>query len=520
MTPTSAAPVQSKAPPASAEDRRSVSTAKRAKDPFSQIFDQKMSQKVEKESEGSELKDDKVISREARPKGESTDVSDQAGENGVSSQMAMMLAAQLPETGLIKINSDSLGLRGSSDFEEGKAEESSTAASEVAEVKPEIVAPVKAEASRVTGELPAKESKVANLGIAGELPAKESKVAKLGTSESLKAIKPQEPRLQVGQPALLEMTDELEMPDSTVKPIEPGQFLVKKEMSAPLLVSKEELVTQELAADSATGEGSKPNWMLESQQGGEGAMPGREEGSNRLGGDGMEAAKSVGDMKFWSDKGLENTIEPAFPADHGHSIPEQAQRGQVEPVALRVGSIEPSNVVAPGTVQGVSHGESHVESNATTTLPRELQPVLEEMWETVTNFQIRSATRMVVQIRPDDATRLKLVVQQNKGRVEIQAEIQRGDSQVMSAGWTELQATLAEKGVVLRPLEVSQIFQSTANDPANLLMNDSGRKGGSANESEPEHLDWEDRTATRPATIPTGRFQPTPALSGVWERWA
>ena len=504
MTPTSAAPVQSKAPPASAEDRRSVSTAKRAKDPFSQIFDQKMSQKVEKESEGSELKDDKVISREARPKGESTDVSDRAGENGVSSQMAMMLAAQLPEIGLIKINSDSLGLRAGSDFEEVKAEESSTATSEVAEVNPEIVAPVKAEASRVTGEL----------------PARESEVAKLGTSESLKAIKPQEPRLQVGQPALFAMTDELVMPDSTVKPIEPGQFLLKKEMSAPLLDSNEELVTQELGADSATGEGSKPNWMLESQQGGEGAMPGREESSNRLGGDGMEAAKSVGDMKFWSDKGLENTIEPAFPADHGHSIPEQAQRAQVEPVALRVGSIEPSNVVAPGTVQGVSHGESHVESNATTTLPRELQPVLEEMWETVTNFQIRSATRMVVQIRPDDATRLKLVVQQNKGRVEIQAEIQRGDSQVMSAGWTELQATLAEKGVVLRPLEVSQIFQSTANDPANLLMNDSGRKGGSANESEPEHLDWEDRTATRPVTIPTGRFQPTPALSGVWERWA
>lgn len=465
MTPT-AAPIQQKEPLA-AETGRSVSTSKRAKDPFSQIFDQKMAKVAAPGSEDSASTDDKTVLREKRRRDEPAVADDPSGENMILPQLVATCTVPLPDITSIKTDGDFSGSCGSSDFADGKNEGLNQATGAVAGKASEVAQPA----------LPEK------TGVAVE-----------------KAV--------------------VELEKSSVENLlEPIPFETKKELP-PLQKSKEELAIQEPAANSEVGEGSKPEWMIETNHKGGGDGAGREGAFHRPGSDGMEAAKLTGDMRFWSDKGLENTIEPAFPAGHGHSAPEQIQRAQLESVALRVGSVDPSNIVSTGTVQGVGGGEGHVDSSAAATLPRELQPILEEMWETVTNFQVRNASRLVVQIRPDDATRLKLVVQQNKGRVEIQAEVQRGDSQTLSDGWSQLQSSLAEKGVVLRSLEVSQIFQPTTNELANQMADQSGRQGSWARESEPEHLDWEDRIPSRPVTIPVGRFQPAPSLAGAWERWA
>ncbi|MSR66493.1 MAG: hypothetical protein EXS24_03865, partial [Pedosphaera sp.] len=258
MTPT-AAPIQQKEPLA-AETGRSVSTSKRAKDPFSQIFDQKMAKVAAPESEDSASTDDKTVLREKRRRDEPAVADDPSGENMILPQLVAKCTVPLPDITSIKTDGDFSGSCGSSDFVDGKNEALNQATGAVAGKASEMAQPALPEKTGV-------EVEKTNVAVEKAVVELEKSSAENLLEPIPFATKKELPPLQKSKEELA-IQDELEK-SSAENLLEPIPFATKKELP-PLQKSKEELAIQEPAANSEVGEGSKPEWMIETNHKGGG----------------------------------------------------------------------------------------------------------------------------------------------------------------------------------------------------------------------------------------------------------
>jgi hypothetical protein len=72
--------------------------------------------------------------------------------------------------------------------------------------------------------------------------------------------------------------------------------------------------------------------------------------------------------------------------------------------------------------------------------------------EVVLMQRLRSGVMTAV-LKPDAHSELRVDLRRREGRLEIRATMERGDSQAISEGWSELQQQLRAQGVHLLPLE-------------------------------------------------------------------
>lgn len=72
--------------------------------------------------------------------------------------------------------------------------------------------------------------------------------------------------------------------------------------------------------------------------------------------------------------------------------------------------------------------------------------------EVVLMQRLRTATMTAV-LRSDSGSELRVDLRRRQGRIEIRATVERGDSQAIAEGWSELQQRLGAQGVHLHPLE-------------------------------------------------------------------
>jgi len=145
-----------------------------------------------------------------------------------------------------------------------------------------------------------------------------------------------------------------------------------------------------------------------------------------------------------------------------------------------------------------------------------------EVWqgrvsEAILEFRRMGTQAMQLVLRPDGETEVRLQFQLRDGRVDVQAQLQRGEFQQVTAHWAQLQQLLAQQGVRLGELEPqpgrpqtsaeSEQFQSPEREPP------PREAGGSEMLGRPSRLGSAGRAVIN--------HQPTGAvLNRSWETWA
>ena len=97
--------------------------------------------------------------------------------------------------------------------------------------------------------------------------------------------------------------------------------------------------------------------------------------------------------------------------------------------------------------------------------------------EVVLMQRLRSGVMTAV-LKPDAHSELRVDLRRREGRLEIRATMERGDSQAISEGWSELQQQLRAQGVHLLPLERPSSPPSTSRDSADSAGERSANSGG------------------------------------------
>ena len=96
--------------------------------------------------------------------------------------------------------------------------------------------------------------------------------------------------------------------------------------------------------------------------------------------------------------------------------------------------------------------------------------------EVVLMQRLRSGVMTAV-LKPDAHSELRVDLRRREGRLEIRATMERGDSQAISEGWSELQQQLRAQGVHLLPLERPSSPPSTSRDSADSAGERSANSG-------------------------------------------
>ena len=151
--------------------------------------------------------------------------------------------------------------------------------------------------------------------------------------------------------------------------------------------------------------------------------------------------------------------------------------------------------------------------------------MMENIWSQVTTFRLQGQTQYVVQLQPDAQTQLQLTIQYGASGLEIQTRLQQGDLQRMTASWAELQTSLAERGVQLRPLEAGQATTNgftQSQSQQGLAQHDSG-EAFAQRRAEEDGLEMmglsRPPAANRAASVASAATR-RPATQGGWEGWA
>jgi hypothetical protein len=97
--------------------------------------------------------------------------------------------------------------------------------------------------------------------------------------------------------------------------------------------------------------------------------------------------------------------------------------------------------------------------------------------EVVLMQRLRSGVMTAV-LKPDAHSELRVDLRRREGRLEIRATMERGDSQAISEGWSELQQQLRAQGVHLLPLERPSSPPPTSRDSADSAGERSANSGG------------------------------------------
>ena len=96
--------------------------------------------------------------------------------------------------------------------------------------------------------------------------------------------------------------------------------------------------------------------------------------------------------------------------------------------------------------------------------------------EVVLMQRLRSGVMTAV-LKPDGHSELRVDLRRREGRLEIRATMERGDSQAISEGWSELQQQLRAQGVHLLPLERPSSPPPTSRDSADSAGERSANSG-------------------------------------------
>ena len=96
--------------------------------------------------------------------------------------------------------------------------------------------------------------------------------------------------------------------------------------------------------------------------------------------------------------------------------------------------------------------------------------------EVVLMQRLRSGVMTAV-LKPDAHSELRVDLRRREGRLEIRATMERGDSQAISEGWSELQQQLRAQGVHLLPLERPSSPPPTSRDSADSAGERSANSG-------------------------------------------
>lgn len=94
-------------------------------------------------------------------------------------------------------------------------------------------------------------------------------------------------------------------------------------------------------------------------------------------------------------------------------------------------------------------------ASAMETAPRAgvISKLTEDVWAAVNEFKVKGGDRVEVQLQPDAQTRLRLEISHERGVVEVRARLEGGDLMALTSGWSNLQDSMADRGVMLRQLE-------------------------------------------------------------------
>jgi hypothetical protein len=122
---------------------------------------------------------------------------------------------------------------------------------------------------------------------------------------------------------------------------------------------------------------------------------------------------------------------------------------------------------------------------------------------------------MSVIVRPDSRTEVHLFLAMANGQVSVEAKVSNGDLPQLQAQWNDLQQSLAQQGIRLKPLEDTSV------------RHDAGQGGANADSSSqfsrPDSDESNRRTPVfmEEVTSPQYQFFPKPAgTRRFWESWA
>ncbi len=82
-----------------------------------------------------------------------------------------------------------------------------------------------------------------------------------------------------------------------------------------------------------------------------------------------------------------------------------------------------------------------------------ISKLTEDVWAAVNEFKVKGGDRVEVQLQTDAQTRLRLEIWHERGVVEVRARLEGGNLMALTAGWSNLQDSMADRGVMLRQLE-------------------------------------------------------------------
>lgn len=88
-------------------------------------------------------------------------------------------------------------------------------------------------------------------------------------------------------------------------------------------------------------------------------------------------------------------------------------------------------------------------------------------------------------VRPDASSELRLELRLNRGQVEAQAVLEKGDLHAFAGGWEELQKSLRAQGIQLQPL-----VEMTNRPSAEMSGDGQRRQPAGGNQNEPESKPW------------------------------
>ena len=182
------------------------------------------------------------------------------------------------------------------------------------------------------------------------------------------------------------------------------------------------------------------------QRGGEGQAEARESQTQKAG---MPAAKLVSSVR--NDQNRNNSAEP--------SVLERAEtprrRETTAPAESMAGPHGLEWIANLSSIPSIKAPEAGTHAESASPL-RNFPPVIDWLARNIES-EVRAvrqfnAEHLSVVVRPDAQTELVIDLKNHNGRVEATARCERGDSAALAAGWSTLQAHLAQRGVDLAAL--------------------------------------------------------------------
>ena len=149
--------------------------------------------------------------------------------------------------------------------------------------------------------------------------------------------------------------------------------------------------------------------------------------------------------------------------------------------------------------------------------------LVEEVRSAIENFRAVGSSEWEVKVRADQDTQLNLKLKMHENQLTVQATLERGNWETVAPRWNELRATLAERGVDLKPLEsgTGQSFNSGQSSNSHLGSNGSNQKETPSPFTGLEELLARNGAVPRDSVKPSGPASPKKSRSNaILETWA